>query len=163
MTKCGKAAERHIFRPVESSEVLRMFHAIGPVVLRIDVLGYLASLRFVFLLLGRSFLNQRIIKQVHLLRLISCSALRFLHRMSLSLTLNVVDTVRVADSLLWEEPFIAIACIDLYRVFPDLIPCFLKLTLGDWCSHLHISDCVVADAPTLFLYHCLIPWNAELR
>ena len=78
-----------------------MFHAIGPVVLRIDVLGYLASLRFVFLLLGRSFLNQRIIKQVHLLRLTSWSALHFVHDLRFFLTLNVVDTVRVADGLLW--------------------------------------------------------------
>ena len=140
-----------------------MFHAIGPVVLRIDVLGYLAFPRFVFLLLGRSFLNQRIIKQVHLLRLISWSALCFVHKLRFFLTLNVVYTVRVADGLLWEEPFIAIACIDLYRVFPDLIPCFLKLTLGYRCSHLHISDCVVADAPTLLLYYRLIPWTAELR
>ena len=140
-----------------------MFHAIGPVVLRIDVLGYLASLRFVFLLLGRSFLNQRIIKQVHLLRLTSWSAFHFVHSLRFFLTLNVVDTVRVADGLLWEEPLIAIACIDLYRVFPDLIPCFLKLTLGYRCSHLHISDRVVADAPTLLLYYCLIPWTAELR
>ena len=79
-----------------------MFHAIGPVVLRIDVLGYLAFPRFVFLLLGRSFLNQSIIKQVHLLRLISWSALRFVHKLSLFLTLNVVNTVRVADGMLWE-------------------------------------------------------------
>lgn len=137
--------------------------------LRIDVLRDLASLRFVFLLLRRSFLNQRIIKQVHLLSLRSCNALRFLHRLGFLfllnfLTLNVVNTVRVANGLCWEEPLITIARIDLNRVLPDLIPCFLKLTLGDRWSHLHISDRVMADAPTLLHYHCLIPsWTAQLR
>ena len=98
----------------------------------------------------------------------SCSALRFLHRLGILfllnlLTLNVVNTVRVADGLCWEEPLITIARIDLNRVLPDLIPCFLKLTLGYRCSNLHISDSVVADASTLLLYHCLISWTAELR
>ena len=146
-----------------------MLHAFRPIVLRIDVLSDLASLIFVFLLLGWSILNQRIIEQVHLLSLRSCSALRFLHRLGILflfnfLTLNVVNTVRVADGLCWEEPLITIARIDLNRVLPDLIPCFLKLTLGDGWPHLHISDRVMADAPTLIHYHLLISsWTAQLR
>ena len=145
-----------------------MFHAIRPVVLRIDVLGDFTSLIFVFLVLIWPFLDQRIVEQVHLLCLSTWSALHFWHSFRLlflhdTLTLNVVDTICVANDLSLEEPLVTIARIYLYRVFPDLIPCFLKLTLGDRGSHLHISDSVVADAPTLFDYHFLIPWRAQFR
>ena len=69
------------------------------------------------------------------------------------LTLNVVDTISIAHAICWKKPLITIASVDLYRVFPDLIPCLLELTLGDRSPHPHICDRVMADTPTLFDHH----------
>ena len=69
VTQCREATERHIVRPVEASEVLRVLHSVGPVRLRFEVLGDLATTTLVFLLWLR-VLHQRVIEHVHFLSLL---------------------------------------------------------------------------------------------
>ena len=69
MAQSRKATERHIVRPVEASEVLRVLHSIGPVRLRFEVLSDLATPALVLLLWLR-VLHQRMIEHVHFLSLL---------------------------------------------------------------------------------------------
>ena len=69
MTQSREAAERHVVSPVEASEVFWMLHSIGPVRLRFEVLGDLATSGLV-LLLWLPTLHQRMIEHVHFLSLL---------------------------------------------------------------------------------------------
>ena len=70
VTQRRKATECHIICPIETSIVLWMLHALGPVRLRFEILGDLLALRLV-LLLRLLVLHQSAIEHVHFVCLLS--------------------------------------------------------------------------------------------
>ena len=80
MAEGCKTAECHIVCPVESTEVLRVFHSIGPVGLRFEVLSDLATLRLVFLL-GLLIGHQGAIQNVHFMCLLTLFRIHLLHKL----------------------------------------------------------------------------------